>query len=341
MGAPEQFKGLSSQSLSNFRTESLTLKVKIGKNWITAVSIYRPPSIPLSTWSHELCAPFEAASTLTNTVFYAGDFNADLLAPDKPPKDGRKLLDLLDIYDLCCLINEATRKTKTSETLLDLILTNNKRTTLTSGVVDTLISDHSLVYTVLRSSAPRLRSRRIFSRNFKTFSKQNFVRDTQMAPFHVMDLFDEVDDKLYTFEQLYLDILDEHAPLKRLHIRGKQVPYMNEEWRKAIRHRNRLWRIFTRHRTDENYEKYKCQRNKCTSLRRKAIRNYFRRKSSQPDNPRDFWSAYRPFLNSKAKQANDIFLKENDAVISDKKEIADLFNNYFAQIADCAQCPSK
>ena len=96
----KQFKGLSSESLSNFRTESITLKVKIRKNWITVVGIYRPPSIPLSTWSHELSSLFEAASTLTNTVFYAGDFNADLLAPDKPPKDGRKLLDLLDIYDL-------------------------------------------------------------------------------------------------------------------------------------------------------------------------------------------------------------------------------------------------
>ena len=109
-----------------------------------------------------MSALFEAASTLTNTVFYAGDFNADLLAPDKPPKDGRKMLDLLDIYDLYCLINKSTRKTKTSETLLNLILTNNKRTTLTSGVVDTLISDHSIVDTVLRSSAPRLRSRKFF-----------------------------------------------------------------------------------------------------------------------------------------------------------------------------------
>lgn len=96
----KQFKGLSSESLSNFRTESITLKVKIRKNWITVVGIYRPPSIPLSTWSHELSSLFEAASTLTNTVFYAGDFNADLLAPDKSPKDGRRLLDLLDIYDL-------------------------------------------------------------------------------------------------------------------------------------------------------------------------------------------------------------------------------------------------
>ena len=82
----KQFKGLSSESLSNFRTESITLKVKIGKNWITVVGIYRPPSIPLSTWSHELSALFEAASTLTNTVFYAGDFNADLLPRTNHPK---------------------------------------------------------------------------------------------------------------------------------------------------------------------------------------------------------------------------------------------------------------
>ena len=282
------------------------------------------------------CSFFEATSTLTNTVFYAGDFNADLLAPDKTPKAGRKLLDLLDIYDLHCLINKATRKTKTSETLLDLILTNNKRTTLTSGVVDTLLSDHSLVYTVLRSSAPRSRSRKVFSRILKTFNQQNFVRDMQMVPFHIMNLFDDVDDKLYTFEQLYLDILDEHAPLKHIHIRGKQVPYMTEEWRKAIRHRNKLWRIFRRERTDENYEQYKCQRNKCTSLRRKAIREHVRRKSLESENPREFWSAYRPFLNSKTKQANDIILKEDNMVINDKKEIADLFNNYFVQIADCA-----
>lgn len=150
-----------------------------------------------------------------------------------------------------------------------------------------------------------------------------------------MDLFDDVDDKLYTFEQLYLDILDEHAPLKQIHSRGKQVPYLTEEWRKAIRHHNKLWKIFTRGRTDENYEQYKCQRNKCTSLRRKAIREHFRRKSSEPENPREFWSVYRPFLNSKTKQANDIILKENDIVISDQKEIAGLFNNYFVQIADC------
>jgi hypothetical protein len=39
-------------------------------------------------------------------------------------------------------------------------------------------------------------------------------------------------------------------------------------------------------------------------------------------------------LQSKSKQANDIFIKENDVVINEKREIAEIFNNYFVNIAD-------
>lgn len=53
------------------------------------------------------------------------------------------------------------------------------------------------------------------------------------------------------------------------------------------------------------------------------------------NNPKDFWNAYRPFLHSKkSKQANDIILKENEAVITDKKKIADLFNEHFIHFVD-------
>ena len=35
-----------------------------------------------------------------------------------------------------------------------------------------------------------------------------------------------------------------------------------------------------------------------------------------------------------SKQANDITLIENDVVIMEKKELAELFNNYFVHIVD-------
>ena len=229
------------------------------------------------------------------------------------------------------LITSTPRITKTSKTLLDLILTNNKKRILSSGVVDVQISDHSLVFTILR-----LQSRKIYARCYKNFNPIIFLEDLQNAPFHVMDVFDDVEDKLFAFESLYLDIINEQAPIKKFHVRGNQVPFMTEQRRKSIRHRNKLWKKFTHDRTDANYALYRKQRNKCTSLRPKAIKAYFLNKS-ETEKPNQFWNAYRPFLQSKkSRQANDILLEENGALIKDKTEIANICNGYFILIADAA-----
>ena len=77
------------------------------------------------------------------------------------------------------------------------------------------------------------------------------------------------------------------------------------------------------------------QRNKCTSLRLKAIKEHFKKKSeSGRENPREFWDTCRPFLNSKTKPANDIVLKENEVPITNKKQIAELMNNHFVKVTE-------
>ena len=110
------------------------------------------PGYPKSQWKLELSSIFDATTTLSNDVIFLGDFNCDMMEPNKPPMDGRDLCDLLDIYNLKNLITSPIRITKTSKTLLDLILTNNKKRILSSGVVDVQISDHSLVFTILLDS---------------------------------------------------------------------------------------------------------------------------------------------------------------------------------------------
>ena len=89
----------------------------------------------------------------------------------KSSKDGRILLDLMDIFHLVNLIKDPTRVTNTSETLIDLILTNNKKKVLISGVFDAQISDHVLVYAILRLTTPRFNSRKVCTRSYKNFDK--------------------------------------------------------------------------------------------------------------------------------------------------------------------------
>ena len=183
------------------------------------MGIYRPPTsikVPKTVWTYELGSLLEAITSLPGNYFLLGDYNA----PDKPPKDGRSLLDLPDIYNLHNLISSSTRITKTSITLLDLVITNNKIKVLTSGVVHVQLSDHSLVYAFLRKTAPKRRSRKLCFRSLKHFDRDLFLADLHTFPFNVMDVFEDVDDKLFVFETLFTEVLGDHAPLKRFHVRG-------------------------------------------------------------------------------------------------------------------------
>ena len=84
----------------------------IGKTWETFVGIYRPPTSikdPKTVWTYELGSLLEAVTSVPGNYFLPGDKNADLITPDKPPKDGRSLLELLDIYNLHNLTSSPTR----------------------------------------------------------------------------------------------------------------------------------------------------------------------------------------------------------------------------------------
>ena len=149
----EDLPNLALDKRAGFKTESIILKVKIGKTWENLVGIYRPPTsakVPKSTWTLELESIPEAITALPGNCLLVGDFNSDLHEPDKAPQDGRTLLDLLDVYNLHNLIDSPTRTTKTSTSLLDLVITNNKSKITEFGVVHVQISDHSLVYVILR-----------------------------------------------------------------------------------------------------------------------------------------------------------------------------------------------
>ena len=68
--------------------------------------------------------------------------------------------------------------------------------------------------------------------------------------------FHDVNDKLFAFESLYLDIINKHAPLKQFQARSNEVPFMNKQWRKAIGQWNKLWKKFTHDCTDAHYALY-------------------------------------------------------------------------------------
>ena len=82
------------------RVEFLACKVRIGKEWIMIIGVYKPPSLKQDIWKLKLQNLFEMAKTITNSAIILGDFNCDLLQPDKSSKDGCILLNLINVFHL-------------------------------------------------------------------------------------------------------------------------------------------------------------------------------------------------------------------------------------------------
>ena len=74
-----------------------------------------------------------------------GDLNCDL-SSTVLDHSSRLLIDIAELYNLSQLINEPTRTTDSSSTLIDHIFTNTPDKVVCSGVSHVSISDHSLIY---------------------------------------------------------------------------------------------------------------------------------------------------------------------------------------------------
>ncbi len=81
-------------------------------------------------------------------------------------------------------------------------------------------------------------------------------------------------------------------------------------------------------------------RNKCVKLTRQTKKEYFRNLDIKfvSDNKR-FWTTIKPNFNNNNLKQNKIILIEDDKIISNSKDIAQIMNNYFINITDSLNLP--
>lgn len=77
---------------------------------------------------------------------------------------------------------------------------------------------------------------------------------------------------------MFTGLLDEHAPVEKRLIKREHVPFMTTELLGAIRRRRRLKQTYYVTKDLADWQKYKEQGNKTSSLRRKLICKYIRSK---------------------------------------------------------------
>jgi len=98
------------------------------------------------------------ATQAKQTVTATGDLNLDRMNSNR-----RECKILEEAYGLECLIKDHTCITNSSQTLIDVILTNKPDLLEQSGVIFPDISDHGLVYGFTKEKVHQLQRKLLFS----------------------------------------------------------------------------------------------------------------------------------------------------------------------------------
>ena len=134
-------------------------------------TVYRPPSA-LSEFFDHFEKLIKAVDNENKELYILGDLNCNMLKTNNDSNiPTKKRKSLYELYQLTQLIDEATRITPTTTSLIDHIVTNMREKISDSGVNHTGISDQSLVFAIRKISIVTKQENTLEIRNMKNFDE--------------------------------------------------------------------------------------------------------------------------------------------------------------------------
>ena len=142
---------------------------------------------------------------------------------------------------------------------------------------------------------------------------------------------DELKEKLSITKEYnaYLEVLNNHAPIKRKTVRANHATYMTKTLRKAIMRRSNLENKYLKNRNPENKMVYRKQKNYCSRLYKIERKRYYSNLNLKTitDNKR-FFKTMKPFLTKKGVNSGKITLIENESILSADGDVAEFLNSF-------------
>ena len=188
-----------------------------------------------------------SALSLNKDIYILGDLNCDVSKPNDAVS--QILINFCTAFNLTQMVKQPTRITETSTTLIDVIMASNTDLVRDVKVLPCSISDHDTVYLEFDLKKDRPAPVYITTRSFKNYDQVAFHGDMSIAPWSVIYIFDDVDDKLNAFHLIFDDIFDSYAPIKEVKIQSRPNPCVTEEIRALMKTRD-YWRNLARKTND-------------------------------------------------------------------------------------------
>ncbi|CAB4017336.1 Hypothetical predicted protein [Paramuricea clavata] len=224
-----------------------------------------------------------------------GDFNIDLLVNNTFSKSW---LHLNENFQPHQLINEPTRVTLNSATLVDHAFTSLSAKVRAVKVPKIGLSDHYPTCVVFKDG----------------FGSKHCHTSIKYRSFKYFD------------HNLFVGIIDKHLPMKTKRVkRVEQLDWITQDILNCMRQRDR-------HKSAKNFAEYKILHNKCVSLVREAKKTYYQSciRNCKGDSTK-LWKYINELVPNNSKSAPTA-IKDGETTLTDAKDLCESFNNYFSTV---------
>ena len=309
----------------------------LSSNIVIAV-IYRMPNTSLDIFNDRVASILNAITRENKLCYFLGDLNIDLLKHENhSPTSG--FLDIMYSYSMFPLITKPTRVTKDTATLIDHIFTNNFETDSkhVQGILCTSISDHFAVFHITGNVSKNslCDSEPSFGRNICHANVVKFRDAMSVIDWREILSMSDAQVAYSSFHKIISEKYNKCFPIRKINKRYfNNKPWLTPALKESIKTKNKLY--INRHKgIDHNKkcEKYKAYRNKLNHLLRSAERKHYQDLLNEHRcNIKKSWQIIKTVINKRKHNAVCTKFKCNDITITDGKDIANRFNNFFVNI---------
>ena len=169
-------------------------------------------------------------------------------------------------------------------------------------------------------------------RSFKHYNKEYFQRNIASVPWSVIESFDDINYALVAWNNLFVDVANQHAPSKRIRTKHASKPWITYDLKELIAGRDYALRVAKRFSNQEQWNEYRRLKNFTNRKIKSAEALHYKNLIESADNPKDMWRSLNSVIGSNKQGGSPFQVHNGKGLVSELKSVATKFNKFFAAI---------
>ena len=318
-------------SFANDTIEICTVKISNENNSLSLCGIYRPHSDTISNFGDSL-ENLLNHNDLLGTCVLGGDYNINLMSDNS---DVLQFVDLMRSRHFIQVIEGVTHPgyNDMSSSCIDHFWTNNLNG-YNCGIVETGVTDHNTLFLKLpfNSNKKNCSKTKIEFREYNDVNKLSFEEKIAHFDWNAIES-EHVNIFMQNFSSSINKLYTECFPLKTKLVTDRYFrnPWHNSAVKNLSDAREKYHSLYKLDLV--SHREYSIYRNRITSLIRKHKENYFQNLFQRNmNNIKNTWKNIKLVCNNSSRKNIESIIW-NDTKYTSDKDIAEIFNNFFVNIA--------